>query len=223
MGIHKDLPKSEPEPLRLLESVDKSIISRDLHGKFTGLVILHGEQIFPEDYNPDKKGDFEYALHPSSDPDRLDPTGRFLGIWAKINEAIADPKGEFIDDFQFELGQSQTFAYIENEKNPSESILGIISPYNFADGFGRPSYSFVVLFTMPTYQLSELLNELRKHPELAESFFQMTTKGLDDSINRTLTDKIALVNLRQFHKDPEKSHRSEMSPEVIEYLSIKKQ
>ena len=189
--------------LQLVEAIDQSIQARYIYGKFIGPVVFHGKEVLPAGYN--QKKDREMVLV-SGDGELIewsgwnlkDPTHQHEALRHLINDALFPSNSPKVGNFLKELAQYHTFAYYRNPLDPLLSHLCLIYPYEFYDSDLRPNFTMSVFFTLPTAQLQELLSLIQKSPDVVEQFYQKASTGLDNSVKRYRSPKVALIDLEQF-------------------------
>lgn len=70
-----------------IEQIDQTITGRYIRGKFKGPVVLHEQQVLPEDFNRSLASD--YVIVPNIKYRDLDPTGQFDAVGEMVRSGVS--------------------------------------------------------------------------------------------------------------------------------------
>lgn len=185
-------PTVNDELTNRLNEIDASIIERHVHSKFRGEVVLRGKSVrgpgspFLDEILPN---DVNYTRD-------LDPTGQFAALHGLVRKGIFDPR--FATKLERLLGNSHVFAVLDDKDNPSLGTLQFIYPVEGVDNANRRFLTLEVFLKMPEEKLGELVRILTRNPDAVEQFYQMSTDGLDNSVQRKKSSQVVGIDLKKF-------------------------
>lgn len=213
LGLTKKDLGISPDITARLNEIDSQITARFVYGKFQGPLVLHGQQLLPAGFNSRKSLDYfsvspERKVEGNNEMDYIDasfeinrgcdPTGQFTALCQLVLRGIHPFHAHSATELERNLGASHTIGFLIDRDHPESATLMLIYPYEFFDNHFRPGVLMWVHLKLPTNQLFRLLKMVGANPDVAEQFYQVTTAGLDQSVQRYKSSQVILVDLQRF-------------------------
>ena len=219
--IHIEPPKLEPsryymnkkqvielstEDEEALQRIDALTAGRHAGGKFRGQVVMHGVSLTEPKYN--LNGSQDYEMFPGGGMpyryiEKVDPTKRVSGFLEVNYQAASSERRGMKQMFRktpegLDFFDSLNIAYIKDPQGKDTTHVFIQSPNADRDRASRETFFLILSCEMPNEVFRHLRELIRKNPENAERFLQVSFAGIDDSTWRIATDRVSLVDIDKY-------------------------